>query len=156
MSVPAHRASEQPKVIVLDEQSPELELRRWPLRDEPTTATIVLAVLLLISTGIGFIGGSIWWGVASAFALLVSQWRMWLPVEFRFSELGVVQSCLRRTWRIRWDHLRGYEVHNDGVLLLPDEQNLALARLKGIYVPFGHEREELLEIIAHYLDDRSE
>ena len=87
MSSPAPESTSQPKVVVVDEESPSCEFSRWPLREEPLATTVVFFVTVLVSTGIGYLGGSIWLGIAAAAALAVSLGRMWLPVEFQLSAL---------------------------------------------------------------------
>lgn len=151
MSSPAPQSTPQPKVVVVDEQSPSCEFSRWPLRDEPVAASIVICVTLLVSSGIGYLGGTLWWGVVAAMALAISLWRMWIPVETQLSELGVIQTALRRTWRRPWDTFVGYEVRNDGVLLLPVEDNSMLGRLKGLYISFGDQRDDILEVVDEHL-----
>ena len=151
MSSPTPQATPQPKVVVVDEQSPRCEFSRWPLREERLASAIVLGVMVLVSVGIGYLGGTFWWGVVAAAALAVSLWRMWLPVEFQLSELGVSQSTVRRSWRRPWDTFAGYEVRNEGILLLPLEDNSLLGRLKGLYISFGNQRDEILEVVSEYL-----
>ena len=151
MSSPAPQSAPQPKVVVVDEQSSACEFRRWPLRDEPVASSIVFCVSLLVSIGIGYLGGTFWWGGIAAIALSVSLWRMWLPVHFQLSELGVIQTVVRRTWRRPWESFVGYEVRNDGVLLLPEEDNSLLGRLKGLYISFGNQRGEILEVVSEHL-----
>ena len=155
MSTPAHTTPEQSKVVVVNESSPTLELRQWPLRDEPIPSVVVLCVVVAISVGLGYIAGSTWWGLAAVIALLLSLWRMWVPVEIRFSELGVVQTALRRSWRIPWESIAAYEVRHAGVLLLPDDDSSLIGRLKGLYIGWGDHQQELLSLIEHYLGERA-
>ena len=96
MSSPSPQSAPQPKVVVVDEQSPNCEFRRWPLRDEPVPAAIVFCVMVLLGIGMGYLGGTFWWSVVAVVALAVSLWRMWIPVEFQLCDLGVIQCALRR------------------------------------------------------------
>ena len=154
MSTPAPSADDR-KVIVVDGPSPELQMLHWPLRDEPIATAASLCVALAISAGIGLMAASIVWGIVAAVALMLSLWRMWVPVEFRFCRLGVIQTALRRSWRIPWTSLAGYEVRQAGILLLPDDDNSILGRLKGLYIPWGEQKDELLALIDHYFQHDS-
>ena len=151
MSSPSPQSVPQPKVVVVDEQSPSFDFRRWPLRDEPIPSAIVFLVVVALSIGISYLGGTYWWGMVAATALLVSLWRMWIPVEFELCDLGVIQTAMRRSWRKPWDAYVGYEVRNDGFLLVPVEDSSLLGRLKGLYIPFGDQRDDILEVLAEYL-----
>ena len=153
MSSAAPQDVPQPKVVVVDEQSPSCEFCRWPLRDEKLPVAVVFCVTVAASAGIGLWGGTMWWGVVALVALLISLWRMWIPVTFHLSELGVVQSALRRRWRRPWEDYFAYEIQNDGVLLLPEDDISVLGRLKGLYIPFADQREEILNVLSEYLTE---
>jgi len=155
MSTSSTRSGKQPQVIVIDGESPSAEVRQWPLRDEPWAVAVLICVVTALSIGIGMIATSLWWGLGAAVALVVSLWRMWIPVEFRIGELGVIQTTLRRSWRIPWESFSDYEVRQSGVLLLPEDDNSVLGRMKGVYVPWGERKEDVLAVIAHYLDEAS-
>ena len=151
MSSAAPQETPQPKVVVVDEQSPSCEFRRWPLRDETGPVSIVLLVALGASAGLGLWSGTLWWTVASFVTCFLSLWRMWALGVFHLSELGVVQSAFGRRWRRPWDSYSAFEVRNDGVVLYPDDDISMLGRLKGLYIPFGDQREEILDVLAEYL-----
>ena len=78
---------------------------------------------------------------------------MWVPVEIRFCQLGVIQTALRRSWRIPWISLAGYEKRQAGILLLPDDDDSVLGRLKCLYIPWGQNKDELLALVEHYFQD---
>lgn len=156
MSSPAPQGTPQPKVVVVDEESPSCEFSRWPLRDETVASVIVLAVIVLVSIALGYFGGSFWWGVVAILALLVSQWRMWIKVEYQLCDLGVIQTVWNRTWRRPWDAFAGYEVRHEGVLLPPEEDSSTLGRLKGLYISFGTNRDDILGVVSRHLPQLDE
>lgn len=150
MNAPAPPTDER-KVVVVAGAAPELRILQWPLRDEPAATAVVLGIAAAASVGIGLAAASTAWGAAAALALFASLWRMWTPVEIRLCQLGVIQTALRRAWRIPWSSLGGYELRRHGVVLIPADDDSMVARLRGLYVRFGGRKEELLAVVNHYL-----
>jgi hypothetical protein len=141
-------------VVVESAAPPDLIVNSWPLRDEPLAATITLAVALTVSIAAGYLAGSLLFGLASAAALLLALRGWWLPVEYQLNELGVKQTIFGRGQRTPWHDWGGYRLHSRGVILLPEAVASPLDTLRGIYIPYLHQRDELVEIVERHLSDQ--
>ena len=126
----------------------------WPLRQQPLCVLTALAAAL----GVGWLIGSAyertWLGALTAGLLVVTSWRMWLPVTYEVGASGVGRVVLGRRRRIPWAAVGGYEVRGEGVLLVPDIQVTPLSPLRGLYVPWLDQREKVLASVEYYLQGR--
>jgi hypothetical protein len=95
--------------------------------------------------------GSIAMGCLVGGTLLVTSWRSWLPVAFEIGPSGVTQIVGWRKRRIPWTAILQYQVCLHGVLLLPDAVVTRLSPLRGIYLPWGRQRQEVLANFEYYL-----
>lgn len=149
-------AQQQPQVVVVEGHSPEMRLTSWPLADAPLPTAVILALALAGSIAAGIAASSVLFGLASLTALAVALRRLWIPAEFHLAELGVTQTMLGRRWRIPWRAWTGYQIRERGVLLMPDDDRSRIGGLKGLYIPWGEQKEELVALVEHYLRDISE
>ena len=83
--------------------------------------------------------------------LAITLWRTWLPVRYQIGGGGIVQVALGRRRRIPWTAILRYEVRPGGVLLLPDAIVTPLSPLRGLYLPWGGQREAVLASCEYYL-----
>ncbi|HEX7448911.1 MAG TPA: hypothetical protein VF306_15260 [Pirellulales bacterium] len=137
-TVPARRAA-----------PPPLMWRVWPLEEGGPTAWL----LALLLGGAVLLAG---WQTRSAIAALlagavagIAAWRYFLPVYYEVNSHGVFQTVLGRRRRISWRSIGRIELCRDGVLIAPSD-SLSPA-LRGIYLPWGVHRAELLASIDYYL-----
>lgn len=137
-TVPARRAA-----------PPPLMWRVWPLEEGGPTAWL----LALLLGGAVLLAG---WQTHSAISALLAggvaglaAWRYFLPVYYEVNSHGVFQTVLGRRRRISWRNIGRVEMGRDGVLIAPID-SLSPA-LRGIYLPWGGHRAELLASIDYYL-----
>lgn len=129
----------------------ELTIDDWPLRDRPLSSAVAL----------GLAGGAIWlvvWTTGNRLAgavivvlLTLTLWRTCLPVRYQLGAGGVVQSTLGWRRRISWSSIRHYELHAAGALISPDSTSTSLSSLRGLFLPWGGQREALIAQLEHYL-----
>lgn len=129
-----------------------LELRCWYLRDRPLLAG--LAVLLIAATAavIYFVSASMPGTIGCTTALIVAMRRMFLPIEFHLDPVGVTRRLARQTRRIPWTAIARYEICQRGVVLFPYGADYRLAAGQGLFIPWNGHREELLAILAEFVD----
>lgn len=89
--------------------------------------------------------------IAALAVLLIALWRYFVPVTFELSSDGVTQSVLGRKRRIPWRAIARHETADAGVLLLGEEDPSLMAPLRGLYVPWGSHRDEVLRHMSYYL-----
>jgi hypothetical protein len=82
-------------------------------------------------------------------AMGVTVWRHFVPTFFELSALGVTSRTLRRTRRIPWLSIDRYVVGRRGVFLT--SAGAPLEALRGLYLPWGSHREEVLTSLRYYL-----
>ena len=87
-------------------------------------------------------------------ALGLAAWRLWIPVRFEFSSNGVIQTVMGRRRRIPWAEFDRYEIRRRGVLLLADADPSPLGALRGLFVRWQNQRDELLEILDFFVNAR--
>ena len=130
----------------------EVRLTDWPLRQRPFSSFVALALVGGASWLVGWAAQRWEVGAVAALVMAVTLWRTWLPVRYEIGGGGIVQVLFGR-WRRRipWTAILQYEIRSDGVLLLPDAVSTPLSPLRGLYLHWGDQREELLANLDYYL-----
>lgn len=128
---------------------PPLRWRSWPMEEGGPAARTLMAALLGMAALVGWSMASAFWALA-AFALLgLAAWRYFLPVYFEINHQGIFQEVLGRRSRIAWRSIAGVEVCRHGLLLTPGDVCCAAAR--GLYLPWGQHRAEVLALVGYHL-----
>jgi len=127
--------------------------RSWPLGENVVRSALVIAGLLAAALTIYLLSRQILLAVLALGALVAALWRFFVPVEFQLSEKGVDQWYLGRRRHIPWGKIARHEICSAGVLLLPDEHRSTLSAFRGLYLPFGANREAALAFVRHYLEN---
>ena len=130
-----------------------LRLTSWPLVDERPTAVVIVLIVLLIPVVVANVTASSALGLISVAVLLLSSWRMWLPISWEFGPSGVTQRLFRRQRLVPWKRFSRYEIFGRGVLLLQNNERGLTRIMNGLYIACGERREELLSLLQHYLRD---
>jgi hypothetical protein len=97
----------------------------------------------------GYVSGSVVWTSLATGAIVVSLWRFFVPVYFEFSAMGITQQMWGRRRRIAWQFIERCEICRAGIFLLPHDAPLAVFR--GLYIPWGIHRAEVLALVQFYL-----
>ena len=130
----------------------EVTLDNWPLRQQPITSLAALALATAASCLVGWAATHWAVGAIAATALAITLWRTWLPVRYEIGGGGVTQVLFGR-WRRRipWTAIVQFQVLTDGVLLLPDAAVTPLSPLRGLYLPWGRQRDAVLANLDYYM-----
>jgi hypothetical protein len=109
----------------------------------------IVALAAIVSGAAGYVSGSILWTALATGAIGLSMWRFFVPAYYEFSAMGVTQQILHRRRRIAWQFIERCEICRAGIFLLPHDAPLAVFR--GLYIPWGAHRAEVLALIQFYL-----
>jgi hypothetical protein len=84
----------------------------------------------------------------TALCLLLSLWRLWLPVKWELRLTGITQTALGMRRQIPWLAIARFELRNDGVWLFADRDS---SPLRGVFISYGDQREKVVAIVDYYL-----
>lgn len=126
-------------------------VRAWPLREQGWRSLALVGALLIVGALVGQATGHWAPGLASVLLLFAVTWRFWLPVDFELDPLGITQRIGRRSWRLRWTAIGGYEPRDDGARLWPAGASPLTAAARAISIPWDGQREAVLAILAENL-----
>jgi hypothetical protein len=129
----------------------EVNLWHWPLRDRRLGAWVAMGVPLIAGLLIAWRFEQWWSGVIVGLIGYAVIWRNWLPVQVTLSATGIKERCLGFERRINWTAIRSYEIRRHGVLLFPDDKLTRVAPLRGLYLHWGTQKDEVLEVVEYYL-----
>lgn len=129
-----------------------LRWRCWPLCESSVRAFWALFCLSGVGLLAYWLTGQVYLALLALAALMASLWRFFLPVVFELNEKGIHQRILGRHRCIPWHAIRRYEVCAAGLLLLPDDDPSLIAYFGGIYLPWAGYRDEVLAVVAYYLN----
>jgi hypothetical protein len=93
-------------------------------------------------------------GVVCFVSLMLSCWRLWLPVTFELGTKGITQSTLVFRWRIPWRYFARYETRHRGVWLLNDAEAAPFSILRGTYVPWSDQAVQVRAVLDFFLSAR--
>lgn len=131
---------------------PSVQWRSWPLRDSVWGATGVVGSLAGAGVGVWSLTAKTHLALLAVAVLAIALWRFFLPVWFELNSEGVSQFVFGRRRRVPWKGVRHYEVCPSGVLLLPHADPCPLDACRGLYLPWGKNRQEVLAQVRYYLD----
>lgn len=129
----------------------EVTVHYWGLRDNPLGTWLRIVIGIGAAAVVGKFLGNEWWGWGALTLALITLWRNLLPLRFEMGPPGIVQVVLGRRTRILWTSILNYQVYSSGVLLLPDAVVVPLSPLRGIFIPWGLQKERILANIDYYL-----
>jgi len=119
------------------------------------------SILLSVFLSLFFLG--IYWSfqsvpvmLLSAFFLVGSLYRYFLPFRYEFHEDGLVVTSLFYRMTKSWSTFRSFYVDRNGVLLSPFSKPSRLENFRGVYVRFGANREEVVAYIERKISSSSQ
>ncbi|HQU43994.1 MAG TPA: hypothetical protein PK867_14340 [Pirellulales bacterium] len=128
---------------------PPLRWRSWPMEEGGAAAWLVTAVLLSLTALVGWVMASAVWALAAGGLVIVAAWRYFVPVYFEINAQGIFQEVFGRRQRIAWRSIGQVELCRDGLLLTPGD--VCCAALRGLYLPWGQNRAEVLALVGYHL-----
>ena len=124
----------------------------WPLRNERWVALAWTVIPLLAGFVVAKMAG-VAWGIAAAACVMAAVWRVFIPVTIRITDDGVYQTVMGSQRFRAWPTISWYRLYPNGVMLFVDKDRSVFAALRGLYIPFGKHKRELVEIIERNLAD---
>ena len=135
-----------------DEPPPSVQWQSWPMRDSLPAAAMVVGGLVAAGAGVVWITAETHLALLAVGVMAIALWRFFLPASFELNTDGVSQWLFGRRRRIPWREIRRYEVCSSGVLLLPRADRCPIDAYRGLYLPWGKHRSEVLAQVHYYLD----
>ena len=123
--------------------------RSWPLGDGGRQLWLLVLILSIVASTVGYTTDSPRWMVVSVLLVAAAAWRMFIPVVFELNALGISQHLLGRIRRIPWSAIEYARIGREGVFFSLD--GAPLADLRGLYVPWEGRRNEVLVAVEYYL-----
>ena len=131
--------------------SAPLRWQSWPVRDDALRALLMAIGLLALGVAVRWLSGHTHLAVLAVLAVAAAAWRFFVPVTFELGETGVDCWIFGRRRHVPWEAIRRHEVGPDGVLLFRDDARSPLAPLRGLFIPWGTHRDEVLALFRRYL-----
>lgn len=122
------------------------------LLERPARLLFVVPCLLLA----GFAGarmlGSPVAGLLGAALLAAAIGDYLFPVRCELRSRSAVTSCLFSRSEIAWERVRKVWLTKDGIKLSPLPRKSRLEAFRGVYLPFGHDSDAVLEAVRRLRD----
>ncbi|MBN2294457.1 MAG: hypothetical protein JXM70_18655 [Pirellulales bacterium] len=139
--------------IVLD-PPPSARWRVWPLIDQPVWGVGLLVATTFVGLVTYWITGRPQLALLAIVVIAAAMWRFFLPTSFQLDRNGLEQIRFGYRRRVPWKSIRRHERCQTGVLLLPHSDDCPLDRLRGLFLPWNDNREEVLAQIDFHLGGR--
>jgi hypothetical protein len=127
----------------------------WPAGENALAGFVVAVSLAAVGLLVHRITAQVHLAALSVGAVSLALWRFFLPIRYELNQDGVQQWILGGRRGIPWDSIRRYEVCRTGVLLLPFHDDCTMDAFRGLYLPWGNRRDEVLARIRYYVDRES-
>ncbi len=129
---------------------PPVSLEAWPPSESGPGKWVALALLVAVPLLVGWVTRDTWLGVAAAVLMLAAGWRFFVPAAYEIDALGISERVLWMHRRIPWRAVANIDIGRRGVLVIPDVR--CCPRLRGLYLPWGPQRDALLALFAYHLN----
>ena len=129
---------------------PALQITNWPLRQQPRFVMFAACAIVVMSLIALWALQNRLAGLAVCIILLLTTWRMWIPIRYQLDSRGVQTFVGNRRSQMPWSRIARYEVDPHGILLLHQQDAFPLTALRGTYIYSSSEHEDLLKLIEFY------
>jgi hypothetical protein len=123
--------------------------RSWPVIDSVWEllglSTVVVGVPAVVWSSSNNLPVAVACGLVAAFTV----WKSYVPTTYEINALGVTSRTLGRSRRIPWISIDRFIVGRKGVFLT--SSGAPLEFLRGLYIPWGRHREQILSSLRYYL-----
>jgi hypothetical protein len=124
-----------------------LEWSVWPARDRPWAAAVLLASLLVLGVLIAEGTGDKVLGVAAPAFILVSVGSFIARTRYRLTSESIEVRTLGVARARPWGEMRRATVDRGGVFLSPFEKRSWLEAYRGVRLPFGGNRDQVVAFV---------
>ncbi len=137
-----------PEKSVLAPVAPEtLEWSVWPARERPWAAGVLLASLAVLGALIALGTGDRVLGVAAPAFVLVSVGSFISRTRYRLTSESIEVKALGVSRARPWGEMRRATVDRNGVFLSPFEKRSWLEAYRGVRLPFGGNRDQVVAFV---------
>jgi hypothetical protein len=119
--------------------------------ENPLRSGAAIVFLLVVVWAIASAFGTEWFFV-SAIILILFLAGYFFPTHYLLDSQAVSARGLFSRKKRHWSGLKKYEVGNKGIHLSPYARPSKLESLRGIYLPFGTKREEILRFVKEKMN----
>ncbi len=127
--------SKSEEYLLDDDDLPILQYRVWSLLDQKMTSGTILALTLILSGVVYLATDQVHLAVAAFLLLVVSAWRILVPMQFELTADGITRWTLGYHRFIAWSEIGSYGLQEEGVLILPHRRRYPLDAIRGIFIP---------------------
>ena len=124
-----------------------LEWSVWPARDRPWAAAVLLASLLVLGVLIAEGTGDRVLGVAAPAFILVSVGSFIARTHYRLTSESIEVRTLGVSRARPWGEMRRATVDRGGIFLSPFEKRTWLEAYRGVRLPFGGNRDQVVAFV---------
>lgn len=128
----------------------ELRVVNWPVRDDPAYALGVFVLVAACGAAVAAAAGSGSIGLIVLIALLLTTWRLWLPVTCELTPAGLTLRFLRWQRQVRWRQVTDVAVVSRGVVLRCHAATGRPRRVINFFVPWRHHPHLVVDFFAYY------
>lgn len=128
---------------------PPLRWRSWPMEEGGPPAWLLTGLLLGLTALVGWVMASAAWALVACGVLALAAWRYFVPLNYEINAQGIFQEMFGMRRRITWRSIGRIQLCRDGVLLAPAD--VCCPALRGLYLPWGRHRAEVLAIVSYFL-----
>ncbi len=123
---------------------PDFEWRVHPFMESPPKAVLSIVAPLTMAGLVHLWLGSWLWTGLGLLLLVSAEFPFFLPTSCRFDTEGALLRRAGTTVVKKWGQLKSYYPDRNGVLLSPFARPYWLENFRGLYLPYGLHREEVL------------
>jgi len=142
----------KPQPAWSNDPPPPVRWRCWPAREHVLSGLAALAGLAAVGLGVYQVTGRVHLALLAFAALAISLWRCFVPTTYELHADGIDRWVLGQHRRTPWSAIRRFEVCARGVLLLPYSDYCPMDALRGLYLPWGDRRDEVLAQLHYHLN----
>jgi len=145
--VTAAEAGQAPDAPGAPDAPEALEWSVWPARERPWAAAVLLASLAVLGVLIAQGTGDRVLGVAAPLFILASVGSFIARTRYRLTSESIEVRALGVSRARPWAEMRRARVDRDGVFLSPFEKRTWLEAYRGVRLPFGGNRDQIVAFV---------
>jgi hypothetical protein len=145
-----------PPILLHTDGAETIRWRSWPLVDHASWSWTALVGMALVGGFVLWMGGSWFLALAIIAALTVIMRQFLVPVTFEVTSLGLRRYALGRVRLVPWQAIRAYQLRSTGVLFVQHPTPTRLDILRGLFVPYPADEDEMLVELRMYLPHATE
>ncbi|MBM4000248.1 MAG: YcxB family protein [Planctomycetes bacterium] len=125
-----------------------VEFARWPLRDSPWTTSGRLAGLLALAAIAAWSLDRPWTAAAIGPLLLLTVWRLWLPIRYGIGPRGITERTIFLKRRIAWNEIAAIEHRPRGIFVVANAPRPFPGVARTAWIPFPADQVDRLRALC--------